>query len=208
MYQPAHFKETRTSMLHELIVAHPLATLVAAINGGLSANHLPLLLDPARGEHGTLIGHIARANDLWRELPENGELLAIFQGADHYISPGWYPSKSEDGRVVPTWNYAVVHARGRVRWKRDPQWLLGLVTLMTQRFEVSQPTPWQVSDAPADYVEKLLDAIVGFEIPISELSGKWKVSQNKSAADRAGIGAGLNALSSAESLAMAALVGH
>jgi len=195
-------------MLHELIVAHPLATLVAAINGGLSANHLPLLLDPARGEHGTLIGHIARANDLWRELPENGELLAIFQGADHYISPGWYPSKSEDGRVVPTWNYAVVHARGRVRWKRDPQWLLGLVTLMTQRFEVSQPTPWQVSDAPADYVEKLLDAIVGFEIPVSELSGKWKVSQNKSAADRAGIGAGLNALSSAESLAMAALVGH
>jgi transcriptional regulator len=193
-------------VLHGLISRFPLATLVAATPRGLDANHIPLVLDDARGERGTLRGHVAHANPFWREIEAGSAVLAIFQGDDRYISPSWYPTKRENGKVVPTWNYAVVHARGRIEWHHDPAWLRGLVETLTDLHESANAEPWRVADAPPEFIDGLLRGIVGFEIPIASLEGKWKVSQNRTAADRAAVVAELRARGDAASLAMAELI--
>ena len=206
MYSPPHFQENRPEVLHELMREHPLACLVAHTAQGLQANHVPLMFEPRARSPGALQGHIARANSLWRELKDGAEVLALFQGASHYISPNWYPTKAEHGKVVPTWNYAIVHARGRIAWIHDASWLREFVSKLTDSQERQQKTPWQLTDAPPKYVDQMLGAIIGFEITITELVGKWKLSQNRSAADRAGVVAGLAELPAESSREMAALV--
>jgi transcriptional regulator len=205
MYLPADFQETRLPILQALISAHPLATLVAVTADGLVANHIPLLLD-ATAERTALRGHIARANPLWKQLADGAEVLAVFHGPEHYISPRWYPSKREHGQVVPTWNYAVVHARGALTWHHDEAWLRGLLEALTSRHESRFAEPWHVSDAPAEYLRKMLGAIVGFDVQLRELTGKWKASQNRSEADVQGVIAGLTALDDPPARAMRALV--
>jgi len=170
---------------------HPFATLVAVVSGAVEAMHVPLLVDPTAGPLGGLRGHVAKANPLWREAVDGSEVLAVFRGADGYVSPGWYPEKREHGRVVPTWNYEVVHARGTVRWVHDPAVLRALVSDLTDRHEAGRAKAWSLNDAPEDYVAGMLKAIVGFEVRITGLTGKMKLSQNRSVADRAGVVAGL-----------------
>ena len=206
MYCPAFNQETDVSVLRALIAAHPFGVWVVARDNAIVANHIPFLLDPDRGEHGTLVGHVARANPVWRELAAAADSLVIFQGPQGYVTPSWYAAKREHGKVVPTWNYAVVHAHGRARAIEDRGWLLQLVNRLTDGHEAARDQPWQVGDAPADYIESMLGAIVGVEIPLSKLEGKWKVSQNRSDADKLGVVAGLIENGDAESAAMAALV--
>lgn len=193
MHIPHHFEESRRDVLRRAIEDHPLATLVTVGATGIDANHLPLELDAMAGACGTLRGHVSRNNPVWRDADQAAEALAIFQGPQAYISPGWYPSKQEHGRVVPTWNYVVVHARGRLRFIEDADWLREHVTRLTDRFEGPGTDAWHVSDAPADFIDGLLRAIVGFELEITSLTGKWKRSQNRTAADRAGVVHGLRA---------------
>jgi transcriptional regulator len=204
MYLPKHFEETRTEVLHALIRAHPLGALVTRSGNGLEANHVPFEVDPDPAPFGTLRAHVARANPVWREGA--GESLVIFQGPDIYVSPSWYPSKREGGKVVPTWNYAVVHAYGTLRAIDDAAWLRAFVEKLTDSHEAARADRWRVTDAPADYVDKMVTAIVGIELPIARLVGKWKVSQNRPAADRAGVVAGLEAEGSDTARAMAAAV--
>ena len=206
MYLPQHFEETRLDVLHHLIRAYPLATLVTPGTTELQVNHIPVLLDPGAGPYGTLRAHVARANPVWRELPGQQESVAVFQGPDSYISPSWYPAKQVHGKVVPTWNYVVVQAYGQPRVIDDKEWLLALVSALTEQHEAGLAAPWQVSDAPADFVQNMLQAIVGIEIPISKISGKWKVSQNRPQPDRHGVVAGLESQGSERQQAMAALV--
>ena len=203
MYLPAHFEETRTAVMHDLLRAHPLATWVVQSADGLVVNHIPFLVDADRGPHGTLVGHVARANPVWKQL---GTSVAVFQGPQAYVSPNWYPTKHAHGKAVPTWNYAVVHAHGTPRAIDSRDALLNIVTRLTGVHEAGQAAPWAVSDAPADYLEQMLKAIVGIEMPIERLVGKWKVSQNRSEADRLGTVAGLRHQGDAQSVAMAALV--
>lgn len=207
MYLPKHFEQPDREVLARLLQAHPLATLVWTSPDGLTAEHLPLLWDrgPGDGEHGTLRGHVARANPVWREA-SGSEVLALFQGPQAYVSPSWYPSKAAGGKVVPTWNYAVVHLHGRLRTVEDAAWLRTLVGRLTDTHEAAHSLPWQVDDAPADYIEQMLRAIVGIEIELTQVQGKWKASQNRSASDRAGVAAGLEALDPDAAHAMAALV--
>ena len=186
MYLPKHFEETRTEVMHTLLRAHPLGLLVTLSGGELQANSIPFLLDAQRGPQGTLVAHVARANPLWREAALT-PVLAVFQGPQAYVSPSGYASKAEHGKVVPTWNYVMVQARGRLRAIEDARELHALVSRLTDTHERPRAAPWAVSDAPADYIEKTLGAIVGIEIPIESLTGKWKVSQNRSAADRDGV---------------------
>ena len=211
MYRPPHFEETRVERLHALVRDHPLGTLITQDrSGALQADPIPFLLDAADGAHGTLRGHVARANPLWRETREDVDALVVFQGAQSYVSPGWYPSKAEHGKAVPTWNYVVVQARGRLRAIDDREWLRAFVTRLTERHEARQARPWQVADAPADYIETMLGSIVGIEIELGSLIGKCKASQNRSAADRLGVVEGLTALArrdgDAQAAAMAAAV--
>jgi len=200
MYLPKHFEETRSEALHELIRAHPLGMLVTLNGAGLQANSVPFILDadPAGGP-GILRAHVARANPLWRETRGDVEALVVFQGPQAYISPNWYASKAEHGKVVPTWNYVMVQARGTLRAVDDADWLRAFVTRLTTKHEAVQAQPWAVTDAPADYIDTMLRAIVGIEIPLTALTGKWKVSQNRPAADRAGVVAGLNAMGQPQS---------
>jgi transcriptional regulator len=205
-YLPQHFVETDPAALHALVRAHPLATwVVPHASGELLVNHIPLLLDADRGPHGTLVGHVARANPVWQAL-STAATVAVFQGPEAYISPSWYPGKPVHGKVVPTWNYAVVHAHGTARAFDDRAQLLALVTRLTARHEATQPQPWQVGDAPADYIDSMLAAIVGIEIPVQRWVGKWKVSQNRSLEDRQGVATGLQAMGTAQAQAMATLV--
>ncbi len=194
MYLPKHFEESRAEVLHELIRTHPLGLLVTLADAGLQANPVPFVLDadPAGGP-GILRAHVARANPLWRETRSDVEALVVFQGPQAYVSPSWYPSKAEHGKVVPTWNYVMVQARGTLRAIDDPAWVRAFVTRLTTRHEAAQAKPWAVADAPPDYIEATARAIVGLEITLSALVGKWKVSQNRSAADRAGVASGLRA---------------
>lgn len=208
MYVPKHFEETRVEILHELIRAHPLAALVTLTPDGLDANHIPFEIDPEPVPFGTLRGHIARANFLWRDFSREVQALAIFQGPDSYISPSWYPTKRETGSVVPTWNYAVVHAHGPLRAIEDRRWLRELVERLTNRHEAGRSDPWTVTDAPAAYIDQLLGAIVGLEIPITRLIGKWKVSQNRPAHDQDGVVEGLLREGREAATAMADLVGQ
>src|ERR1044071_1561442 len=176
MYSPQQFEETRLEVLHELVRAHPLGTFVILAGSELSANHVPFLLRAEQGANGTLCGHVARTNPLWKQLDSEIEALVVFQGPESYITPSWYPSKHADGKAVPTWNYAVVHAYGKPRAIEDADWLLEHVTQLTEVHEAGQALPWQVSDAPKDFTDQMLSRIVGIEIPISKLQGKWKVS--------------------------------
>jgi transcriptional regulator len=191
MYVPEHFRETRVDVLQALMDQHPLATLVAMTGAGLTANHIPMRAELREGATGRLRGHIARGNSLWRELKVDSPVLAIFMGTDHYISPNWYPSKKEHGKVVPTWNYATVHLQGTIRFIDDKNWLRDFVTELTDVHEEGRENRWHVSDAPKDYIDANLRAIVGFEIAISSVVGKFKGSQNRPAADRKGVRAGL-----------------
>ena len=198
MYLPAHFEQHDPQAMAGLMREHPLAALVSQGTEGLTADHLPLEFDDASR---TLRGHVARANPLWRSA-DGQPVLAIFRGAQAYVTPSWYPSKAATHKVVPTWNYAVVHAHGTLHAVDDAPWLHELVTRLTQHHEAPRAAPWAVGDAPADYVQQMLRAIVGIEVRVTRLVGKWKVSQNRSASDREGVAAGLEA----ESAALAALV--
>jgi transcriptional regulator len=193
VYVPEYFRETRIEVLQAFIERHPLASLVAMTAAGLTANHVPLRAQLSPSGGGVLRGHTARANSLWRDLEPEARVLAIFTGADSYISPSWYPSKREHGRVVPTWNYATVHVDGSIRFIEDASWLRAFVGALTDEHEQGRAGRWQVSDAPADYIDGMLRAIVGFEITVLGLVGKFKGSQNRSAADRAAVGAALRA---------------
>jgi transcriptional regulator len=194
MYTPKAFEVTDLPLLHAAMKQSELATLVTITTNGLVATHLPLLLDETRGEYGTLTGHISRANVQWRETDANAEALIIFLGLDSYVSPNWYPAKQETGRVVPTWNYAAIHAYGRITFIEDPEWLRAMVSDLTKKHEASFPAPWQVTDAPAVYIDSQLKAIVGFEFQIVRLEGKQKFNQNRSVEDRLGVIEGLREL--------------
>ncbi len=206
MYNPPHFEETRPDVLRDLIVAHPLGALVTLGTTGLDANHIPFEFVPGDGPHGTLRGHVARANPVWKDFSRDVDVLVIFQGPSSYITPSWYETKKETGKVVPTYNYCTVHAHGPLVIHDDREWLRGMVTRLTQRFEATRPAPWAVSDAPADFIDKQLAAIVGIEIPIARIVGKWKVSQNRPVTDRPGIVSGLQAQGIPAATAMADLV--
>jgi transcriptional regulator len=191
MYLPDHFAEPRVEVLHETIRQAGLATLITTGPGGLDASHLPLLLLPEPGPLGTLVGHVARSNPQWSATPEGSEALAVFLGPDAYVTPSWYVTKQETGKVVPTWNYLAVHARGAVRFFHDRGRLLDLVTRLTDRHEGARLHPWKVSDAPAAYLDGLLDSTVGVELIVTRVEGKRKASQNRSEADRRGVEEGL-----------------
>jgi transcriptional regulator len=190
MYNPPHFREERPEVLLQAIRDIAFATLVNEGPDGIVANHLPFLLDPTRG---VLRGHVARANPVWKEARTDRAALVIFLGPDAYVTPSWYATKAATGKVVPTWNYLTVHARGRLEFFDDETRLHRLVSDLTERHEAARPQPWAVSDAPSGYVDTMLRAIVGVELAITQLDGKWKLSQNRDAADRDGVRAGLAA---------------
>jgi transcriptional regulator len=191
VYLPKHFEESRVEVLHELIRQHPFGALVVNTAQGMEASHVPFEIDAGPAPLGTLRCHVARANPIWKDFTATSQALVLFQGAHGYISPSWYPSKQEHGKVVPTWNYMVVHAYGSLHAIEDPSWLRGFVSRLTDRHEAGRAQPWQVSDAPGEYIEKTLRGIVGLELKIDRLVGKWKLSQNRSAADQRGVIAGL-----------------
>ena len=205
MYQPAHFAQADPAAVRALMAAHPLATLCHQAGGMPTADHIPLLYDADDGPHGTLRGHVARANPLWREAAGQ-TVLAIFHGPQAYVSPSWYPTKAASGKVVPTWNYAVVHVRGVLKAMDDAVWLHGLVDRLTRTHEGRRAHPWQTSDAPVDYLDAMLRAIVGIEIEVVAIEAKWKVSQNRTAVDRAGVATGLAGEAAASAQAAATMV--
>ena len=206
MYIPKQFEELRVDMMHELIRAQPLASLVTLSSSGLNANHIPLHLSESPAPFGALHGHVARANPILIDLPNNIESLAMFHGPNAYITPSWYATKKETGKVVPTWNYAVVHAYGFLRIIDNPAWLRAQLEDLTTHNEASLSEPWAVSDAPHAYIEKIMTGIVGIEMVITKLSGKWKVSQNQPSKNQASVATGLKASGLPDALAMAALV--
>jgi transcriptional regulator len=198
MYLPTHFNETRAERLQEVMADAGLVTLVTMTDDGMEASHIPMLYEPApaadgSAPHGTLYGHLARGNQQWRRFRGDVDALAIFQGPDVYVTPSWYATKREDGKVVPTWNYVAIHAYGRLNTFDDRDRLLQLVTRLTERQEGKRAQPWAVGDAPADYIDAMLKGIVGIALPVTRLEGKWKMSQNRNAADQAGVVAGLRA---------------
>jgi transcriptional regulator len=203
MYVPPHFEETRVGVLHQLMRERPFAILVTLGSGGLNANHIPFELDPKPAPFGTLRGHVARANPVWRDVSPTVESLAIFNGPQTYVTPSWYVSKNETGEVVPTYNYVVVHAHGGIKIVDDRDWLRGLVTRLTHRFEADRNPPWSPADAPAAFIDKQLGAIVGIELAVTKLIGKWKVSQNRPAKDRDGVARALSDSTAADDVAMA-----
>jgi transcriptional regulator len=211
MYAPKHFEETRLDVMHALIGEHPLGTLVTLGPDGLGADHIPFEVLPPSEAHpyGVLQGHVARGNKLWKLDSE--VVLIVFQGPTAYISPSWYEEKRASGKVVPTYNYAAVHAHGRLRAIEDPQWLMAFLERLTNKHEAARPLPWKVTDAPREYTDQLLKAIVGIEIPIDRIQGKWKVSQNRPVQDQINIAEGLRTQAKglqqqAKGEAMAALV--
>ena len=212
MYLPTHFAETRPEVLHRLVLEHPFGLLVTqGGDRGIEANSVPFVLDAdPEGGPGILRAHVARANPLWREARTDTDSLVVFQGEQAYISPAWYPSKAEHGKVVPTWNYIMVQGRGRLRAIEDTEWLRGFVSRLTDDHEArrvaqapAQAPIWGVTDAPADFVETMLHAIVGIEVVLTSLVGKWKASQNRPAADREGVARGLSDLAGSDAAAMA-----
>jgi transcriptional regulator len=190
MYLPRHFEQNDPQALQGLIRSYPLAALVTTGADGITADHIPLELHPTEGDHGTLRGHVARANPLWRQA-DGQAVLAIFQGPQAYISPTWYATKAATHKVVPTWNYAVVHAHGVLSAVQDADWLMALVKRLTTQHEAGRDPAWAVTDAPADYVAQMVRAIVGIEIRLTRCVGKWKSGQNRAEADRNGVAAGL-----------------
>jgi transcriptional regulator len=207
MYQPPHFREDDRAALHALIAARPLGLLVTSGAGGLQANAVPFLLDGDSGNNGLLRAHLAKANPQWRDIGEGVEALVVFQGEDAYVTPSWYETKRQTGKVVPTWNYAMVQVRGTIRAVEDAAWLYAQVSALTRLHEATRAEPWSVGDAPEAFVAAQLKGIVGIEIAIREISGKWKVSQNRPAADVEGVAEGMaNADEPHGNAAMAALV--
>jgi transcriptional regulator len=206
MYEPPLHRQDDLALLFDLIRRRPLGLLVTHGPQGLLANAIPFLLEAAAGPCGTLSAHMARAHGQWRDLAATGEALAVFSGDDHYVSPGWYATKRETGKVVPTWNYVMVQARGAARVIEDEAWLRRHIAALTDAHEQGRAAPWAVGDAPEDFVAAMARQIVGVEIVVADLRGKWKASQNRSAADRDGVIAGLSAEGDAEALAMAAIV--
>jgi transcriptional regulator len=206
VYTPKHFEETDPETLRALIRSHSLGTWVTQSGGALSVNHVPFLLRTDADSPGVLVGHVARANPVWRSFSTTTPSIVVFQGAESYITPSWYPSKHAHGKAVPTWNYAVVHAHGVPRAIDDAEWLLAHLNDLTNTHEAGRALPWKVADAPREYIEQMIANIVGIEIALTHLEGKWKVSQNRSDADRLGIVAGLMAKDTPRALEMAALV--
>jgi transcriptional regulator len=204
LYLPAHFNEVRHDVMRALMRAHPLCTLVAQCDSGLVANHVPVQAVDEPAPLGCLRGHIARANPLWRDYRSETQALAIFQGPHVYVSPSFYPSKDKTGEVVPTWNYAVVHASGTFKFIQDTEWLREFVTGLTETYETPRAVPWKIQDAPAPYIDKNLKLIVGFEFSISALEGKWKMSQNRTQSDREGVLRNLQEAKDADSQEVAA----
>ncbi len=215
MYLPAHFAERRPEVLQQLMREHPFGLLVTQDADGVVANSMPFVYDAGEGPGpGVLRTHVARANPVWREARTDTDALVVFEGPQTYISPAWYPSKAEHGKVVPTWNYVMVQARGRLRAIDDAAWLRAFVSRLTDMHErarvadaPSAAPAWAMNDAPADYLDTMLGAIVGIEIEVTALVGKWKVSQNRPAADREGVVQGLAAVAGSDAAAMAGLVG-
>lgn len=205
MYCPAHFEETRPDVLTGLIALHPLATIISLGSSGLVADHIPLMYEAVEGTAGKLIGHVARSNPLW-QAKQGTEHLLVFQGPSAYVSPNWYPSKAESGKVVPTWNYAAVHVHATLRSVEDKAHIRSTLEKQTRLHEAAQGKPWAVADAPEEFTERLLGLIVGVEFDIVRMQGKWKVSQNQGLANRQGVIAGLTAQQSDEASSMAALV--
>jgi transcriptional regulator len=201
MFTPPAFREERREVLLAAIARHPLATLVTHGDGGLTANLVPFTVSEDKA---ALRTHLARANGQLADLAAGGEALVIFQGPQAYVSPSWYATKAEHGKVVPTWNYVTVQARGRPLVMDDADWLRAQIAALTAQQEGGRAEPWAVEDAPADFIATLLKGIVGVEIPIERIEGKWKASQNQPAANRAGVAAGLRAEDAAS--AMAAIV--
>jgi transcriptional regulator len=193
MYEPPLHRKDSLEAQHALIRSQPLGLLICNGPEGLEANSIPFLIDASASKLGTLRAHMARANKQWRSLREAAEALVVFQGPDRYISPNWYATKRETGKVVPTWNYVMVQARGKPRVIEDAEWLRAQIEELTRTHEGRRPAPWAVSDAPADFIAMQIKAIVGLEIEIAHISGKWKASQNRPAADREGVVAGLTA---------------
>lgn len=207
MYTPAAFRDDDTHSLRRLMDETRLAILVTHDENGMQASHLPLLLRSDQGANGTLYGHLARANPQWRALQAGAQVMVIFPGADAYVSPAFYPAKAEHGKVVPTWNYLAAHAYGTAEVFSDAQRLLEVVSGLTNKHEANRATPWAVADAPADYIDKMLGAIVGFALPIERLEGKRKLSQNRSAEDINGVREGLSASSDGKDRELAQLMG-
>ena len=203
MYVPNHFKEDRVPELHAAIRAIGIGTLITNGTDGMEASHIPLLIDPEPAPYGTLRGHIARSNGQWKRATAGSEALVTFLGPNAYVTPNWFPSKRETGKVVPTWNYIAIHASGPLRFFEDRAPLLDIVTRLTNTHEGKREKSWAVTDAPAEYIDTMLKAIVGFELPIAKLEGKWKLSQNKSAADVAGVREGLTAEKDEDAAALA-----
>ena len=191
MYIPEAFREDNVPALHEMMRAHPLATVVTATVDGLDANHIPLLVDAEPGPYGTLRGHVARANAMWKQASADADALVLFHGPNTYVSPSWYPSKQQTGKAVPTWNYMVVHAHGRPRFIEDADWLRAHVTALSAAHEAGRSPAWQVADAPDGFIDAMVRGIVGIEMPITRLVGKWKLSQNRTAEDRNAVVAAL-----------------
>ena len=201
MYIPKHFQQQKHEALYELIRKHPLTTLVVNTSSGLCANHIPLRLFCNNSTNIVLQVHIAKSNPLWKE--SSGEALAIFQGADAYISPNWYPTEKEHGKVVPTWNYVAVHASGQIQFVHKRCWKMNFLHSLTTEHESNQEKPWAVSEAPKEFTEKMLSAIVGFEIAVHELNGQWKISQNQMEKNQTGVIDDLSASSDSSAKAVA-----
>lgn len=200
MYQPPHFREDDLATQHALIRAHPLGLLITAGGSGLIANPVPFHLDAEAAEKGVLRLHLARANGQWRDIEAGAPVLAVFQGANSYVTPSWYKTKQETGKVVPTWNYAIVQVRGNARVVDDADWLRAQIDAITGQQEGQRDKPWAVQDAPEDFIRAQLKGIIGVEIEITTLEGKWKVSQNRPVADREGVAQGLSAGSGQEDM--------
>lgn len=204
MYLPKVFEESDAARLHEFIGRHRLATLVSTDESGLCADHIPMLVESGADGATLLRGHVARANPLWRNLATRPQVLAIFQDPGGYITPSWYATKAQSGKVVPTWNYVAVHAYGTARCIDDPEWLQAFLARLTDANESARAQPWKVTDAPSDYIAAQLKAIVGIEVCVTRMLGKWKASQNRLAQDIDGVIAGLRAQGDPDSLRMAA----
>ena len=191
MYIPSFNREDRLEQIHAFMAAYPLATLVTSSPEGLLASPIPLVIYPQEGTHGILRAHLARANSHWKALEQASEVMVLFHGPQGYVSPSWYPSKQEDPRTVPTWNYVAVHVRGSIQVTHDPAWLWRQIDDLTRLHEGARPQPWALSDAPTEYLNTQVKAIVGLELTITQLEGKYKLSQNRSQADQQGVVAGM-----------------
>lgn len=203
MYVPKFNEETDITVLHSLMRSKPLGAWSAIVDGEIVINHIPFVLHENCGEFGTLVGHVAKTNTIWKNLPTNSNSAVVFQGDQAYITPSWYPSKHKHGKAVPTWNYVVVHAHGIPKIIEDPEWLLQHLNELTDIHESEQKLPWNVSDAPDGFIAQLSGAIVGIEIPIKQLTGKWKLGQNRPEPDKLGMIAGLTSSENPESLGIA-----